>query len=339
MNDSTPHRDCWVDLAPFTTLAAPAKARDLIQVKSIEQLRTAIIDAQSLGQSFLVLGEGSNTVFVGDYDGVVIINKIKGLQVLNPQSSTTVSLKVSAGENWHRFVTHCVDRGLFGIENLALIPGSVGAAPIQNIGAYGVEVKDVISGVEVFDTSTHEVQLLSNIDCKFAYRESRFKQDWAGKKIVLAVVFDLSSQGSLNLEYPALRHHFDCQPSLKEVYDAVVSIRSEKLPNPKDIPNAGSFFKNPMVDAQQYQKLKEEHPNLVAYKLPHGYKLAAAWLIENAGWKRKEIAGISVHQDQALVLINPNHRSGVAIEEFACAVQKDIIERYNVYLEVEPRLI
>ncbi|GAA6136656.1 UDP-N-acetylmuramate dehydrogenase [Arenicella sp. 4NH20-0111] len=339
MIDTVQNRDRWVDLSQHNSLAVPAKARKLIKVCSRQQMSSAIAKAQKSGRPFLVLGEGSNTVFVDDYDGVVIINQIKGIEVLRADSFATVSVKVAAGENWHQFVTSCVEKQWYGIENLALIPGSVGAAPIQNIGAYGVEVKDVISCVELLDTVTHEVLVIDNADCEFSYRESRFKRDWSGNKVVLSVTFKLQREGAVCLNYPALTKRLGSDSSLRDVFDAIVSIRSEKLPLPEQIPNAGSFFKNPIVNAEQYRVLIKTYPSMVAFEQAAGYKLAAAWLIENAGWKGRELNGIAVHQHQALVLINPNRKSGKEIELFARSIQKDILERYNVNLEIEPRLI
>lgn len=332
----------WVELSPYNTLGIPARAQGLCHVTSLTQLSDAVRLANQQGTPFLVLGQGSNTVFVGDYAGTVILNRLSGMQITQ-ETDDFIEIKVQAGEDWHRFVGHCVNHGWHGIENLALIPGTVGAAPIQNIGAYGVEVKDTIVGVDVFDTLSLEPQTLSNADCRFAYRESRFKQEWAGRKIVTAVTFKLNKASTLQLSYPALEKYVltraKNKPNIKDVYDAVVQLRSEKLPAPTSTPNAGSFFKNPVVSNDLYKALKAEHPNLVAFEQTKGMKLAAAWLIDNAGWKHKQVDGVSVHGTQALVVINPNKKDGYAVERFAKAVQADVQSRYGVALEIEPRLI
>ena len=330
----------WSDLSAYNTLAIPARAKALYSAASVSQLQCAIEQANTHQWPFLILGEGSNTVFVGDYPGTVILNRLRGIRLL-AETAEYVQVRAAAGENWHQFVQYCVDQGWSGLENLALIPGLVGASPIQNIGAYGVEVKDVIESVEAYDLDTEQVEHLSNQECEFGYRESRFKQQWANTKIVTAVVFKFSKLGKPVLDYPGLSQQLSetTQPTPKDVFNAVVRLRSEKLPDPADTPNAGSFFKNPVVDKQCYQRLQSEYPDLVAFAHGDMVKLAAAWLIDTAGWKRKQIDGVKVHEQQALVLINPNGRDGHAVTRFAQALQTDIQARFGVELEIEPRLI
>jgi len=336
----------WFDLTQYNTMAVPVRAKGLSTVTSLEQLAEAIKEARKVSLPFIVLGEGSNTVFLEHYPGLVIVIALKGIDVVR-EDDVSITLRVGAGENWHQLVEHCVSKGWFGLENLALIPGLVGAAPIQNIGAYGVEVKDCIHHVEVFDVESQAVQIINNNDCRFGYRDSRFKNQWADTKIVTAVVFQLSKRAIINIDYPALAQYFNRQqssakpsvPGPKDVFQAVVEIRSEKLPSPHDVPNAGSFFKNPVIDAVAHQELKSRYPNLVSYPAGERFKLAAAWLIETAGWKNKEIGGIKVHDRQALVVINPERCQGSAIKKFASALQMDIEDKFGVYLEVEPCLI
>lgn len=328
-------------------MAAPAFAKELITVTSLKELRAAIQYAHANTTPFIVLGEGSNTVFVGDYAGLVIRVALKGIELVM-QDSESVTVKVQAGENWHTFVEQCVANEWHGLENLALIPGTVGAAPIQNIGAYGVEVKDRIYSVDVLDVDSAHLETVCAVDCDFAYRESRFKHEWAGNKIVTAVTFSLhKSPKSLVLSYPALEQRLQKLTSAdgtsvispKDIFNAVVALRSEKLPLPKDIPNSGSFFKNPVVNEATHKQLIKRHPGLVSFAFAKDYKLAAAWLIESAGWKNKKIDGIQVHRHQALVITNPHAQDGVAIEHFARLIQNDIKERFDVWLEIEPRLI
>lgn len=333
----------WADLGPHNTLSVPAKCRHLTSANSLDGLIEAVADARAESLPFLVLGEGSNTVFVGDYHGTVILNRLLGLEVVK-ESDSSVFVRVAAGENWHSFVEHCVENAWHGLENLALIPGTVGAAPIQNIGAYGVEVKDTIVSVEALDLDTLQVDQITNKDCRFAYRESRFKRAWSNTKIVTSVTFKLSKvTSSLVFSYPALKERAkklaQGELTLKDVFNGVVSLRSEKLPDPKNIPNAGSFFKNPIVDVQTYHALKEKYPKMVAFEQGNAMKLAAAWLIDSAGWKAREIHGVRVHHNQALVITNPEGMSGLAIENFAKEIQSDIKGRYGVQLEIEPRLI
>ncbi len=336
----------WFDLTEHNTMAVPARARGLITATSLAQLRDAIEQAHALSLPFMVLGEGSNTVFLDDYPGLIIIIALKGIEVVREDHANVV-LRVAAGENWHEFVKVCVENGWFGLENLALIPGLVGAAPIQNIGAYGVEVESYISQVEVLDVESQALQTLSKAECRFDYRDSRFKHQWAGKKIVTAVIFNLSKRAAVCIDYPALLQYFASEtfnastkpPSPKDVFQAVVKIRSEKLPSPADIPNAGSFFKNPIIGNTRHAALKARFPNLVSFAVEGRFKLAAAWLIDTAGWKEKQIGGVRVHDQQALVVINPERCRGDAIRKFAVAVQTDIEEKFGVHLEIEPSLI
>lgn len=329
-------------LQPFNTMAVAATANALVKVANIAQLSAALEWAEQHDLSVLVLGEGSNTIFKSDYSGLVILNEIKGIEILD-DSYDSVLIEVGAGESWHKLVEHTVEHAWHGLENLALIPGLVGAAPIQNIGAYGVDVSHSLRTVEYVDIDSKTQHSLTNKQCQFAYRDSIFKLSLRDKTVITAVTFELSKKANLNLSYPALRSYLDQiniqSPSLKDVFRAICAIRKRKLPSPKDIPNAGSFFKNPLVSAAELAKLKQRFPELVSFKVNGGYKLAAAWLIENAGWKQREIDGVRVHQEQALVLINPNRLNGQAIVNLAQCIQSDIRVRYEVVLDIEPRLI
>ncbi|MCH2190264.1 MAG: UDP-N-acetylmuramate dehydrogenase [Gammaproteobacteria bacterium] len=335
----------WVNLTELTTMKVEAYAKALVQVDRAEQLVEALTTLKQTKQNCFVLGEGSNTVFIQDFDGVVIRIGIKGIE-LQKKSNDSFFVKVSAGENWHSFVEKCVDEGWNGLENLALIPGTVGAAPIQNIGAYGVEVQNFIESVEVIDMDTLQTQQIAASECGFAYRDSRFKHDWSGKKIVTAVVFRLKRSNEVVLDYPALKAAIEHDRGSgmeaivpKTIFDAVVAIRSSKLPNPSKIPNSGSFFKNPIVEAAKHDELKATYKDLVSYPYQDRFKLAAAWLIDNAGWKQKELCGIKVHQSQALVITNPNRMPGTQIKIFAETIKRDILDKFGVELEIEPVLV
>ncbi|GHA11801.1 UDP-N-acetylenolpyruvoylglucosamine reductase [Arenicella chitinivorans] len=325
------------DLRHYNTLGVPARARYLTVVNSTTLLTQALQFAHEANLAVLVLGQGSNTVLTRDFDGLVIHNQLRGVDVIQ-ETDSYVELRVAAGENWHQFVSFAVTKHWYGVENLALIPGLVGAAPIQNIGAYGVEVKDVITAVEYVDRTTLAIQTLSNDACQFAYRDSVFKNALCDATVITAVQIRLNKRAALNLDYPALADQAGKQPSLESVFDAVCRIRTQKLPDPAAIPNAGSFFKNPVVTTEHHQRLKSQFPDLIGFATDDGYKLAAGWLIDQAGWKNKEISGVRVHRQQALVVINPSNRSGADVMALAAAIQQDIVRIYDVQLEVEPRI-
>jgi len=327
-----------VPLQQYNTLAIPAKAAFLSRCTTANQIRQCLSFAADKGLAPLVLGEGSNTVFANDIDGLVILNRLAGIEVLN-DNEQTVTVKVAAGENWHDFVKYALKQSWFGLENLALIPGLVGAAPIQNIGAYGVEVKDTIESVELIDIASLETRELSNSECQFDYRDSIFKNDLRDRCIITSVVFRLTKLANSNISYPALASSVPQSASPQDVFDAVCDIRSSKLPMPDDLPNAGSFFKNPIVDEQQHLALTERFPALVSYPISDGgAKLAAGWMIDQRGWKSKSVGGVYMHREQALVLINPNMKSGQAVLSLAGEIQADIERYYGVSLEVEPRV-
>ena len=320
-------------------MAIPAMASNLVEVTDVEELRQAVCVASETQQKILVLGEGSNTIFAGDFSGLVILNRIKGITLLS-ESADKVVLKVGAGESWHDFVAMAVARGWYGLENLALIPGLMGAAPIQNIGAYGVEIKDYLTGVEMLKIRCGELVCLSSAECEFAYRDSVFKHRMQGKSVITAVQLELSKRAKPHLSYPALKSYFSKGAKItpEQVFQAVCEIRRDKLPDPAEIPNTGSFFKNPVVTAEHHLALVRQYADLVSYPAGSNYKVAAGYLIERAGWKDKELNGITVHQQQALVIINPHRQNGAAVLQFARAIQADIKHKFGLDLEIEPRI-
>jgi len=326
-----------VSLQPFNSMAVQAQAEALVFVSTLDDVNEALDYAQERNMDTLVLGEGSNTLFEADYNGLVLLNCIKGIDIIE-QDADSVTVRVAAGEIWHEFVDYSIEQGWFGLENLALIPGLVGAAPMQNIGAYGVEIKDSLLSVDYLDIATRKEHSLSNLECAFAYRESRFKNDLAGKVVITSITLVLSKKAQVNISYPALASLFEAEPSPRQVFDAVVSIREKKLPSPVHIPNTGSFFKNPVVSKVHFEELKKQHTGLVAYPAGDGFKLAAGWMIEAAGWKDKNLNGVTVHSEQALVLINPLKRSGGDVLHFAAQIQADIESKFGVALEIEPRV-
>jgi UDP-N-acetylmuramate dehydrogenase len=267
----------------------------------------------------------------------------RGIALLE-ETSDTVLIGVQAGENWHELVIQCLKKGWFGIENLSLIPGSVGAAPMQNIGAYGVEVKQVIEHVHYYDLGKKEMKILSNAECRFGYRESIFKQELKDKAVIWQVDFRLSKQPSAKMEYGDIKAVLDgkglLNPTPKDVSDAVIQIRQSKLPDPAEIGNAGSFFKNPVVDVAIYNVLKENYPEAPSYPAGDGLvKIPAGWLIEKAGWKGKTIGNYGVHARQALVLVNYGGAKGSDIYQLAKDIQADVLAKFGVELQMEVNLI
>ena len=326
-----------VALQPYNTLGVSVNARFFCRVVNLVDLKASLVFAKEKQLAVLILGEGSNTVFTKDYDGLVLLNKLSGIELIN-ETDELANIKVSAGENWHDFVDYCLRMKWYGLENLALIPGLVGAAPIQNIGAYGVEVKDTIQSVTYLALATGVQHTIGKFDCQFAYRDSVFKNELNAKTVITSVDFCLSKTPNSQLAYPALAAKLGANPSPRDIFNQVCDVRRAKLPMPKDIPNAGSFFKNPVIDAAQFEVLKVAYPSIIGFDVIGGVKLAAAWLIEQRGWKHKEIAGVKVHQQQALVVTNPKHKTGNDILLLAKAIQDDIEEAFNVRLEIEPRI-
>ncbi len=327
-----------VSLQDLNTMAVPALAAEYIAVESADVLVPAIEYTEKYSIPFMVLGEGSNTIFEKDFHGLVLRMCIKGIETVS-QDSESVRIRVGAGESWHQLVRHTVEKNWYGFQNLALIPGTVGAAPVQNIGAYGVELSSTVVAVELFDVQKKTLDWISNQECEFGYRDSRFKHDWANKKIITRVEFQLSKVPLFSLDYPQLKQNLGAHPTLKQVFDTVVSIRSAKLPDPKKLPNSGSFFKNPVVSKSQYSELLVQYPELVSFKQGNDYKLAAAWLIDQAGWKQREYDGVRVHDKQALVIINPHKKAGRSILKLARLIKEDVFNRYGITLEIEPKVI
>ena len=330
------------NLQKFNTLAVPALAQYFVCVKTDDELREAFAFARTESLPLLFLGGGSNIVLRDDFPGLVVHIKSQGKEVVD-ENEDFVWLKVAAGENWHHLVEYSLNNAFYGLENLSLIPGSVGAAPIQNIGAYGVEVKDLVAELSAINIRSGLAVTFTNESCIFGYRDSIFKQSLKDQYVITSVTFRLRKQPVLNLAYPALRAAFgqrdEADISPQEVSAAVIAIRQSKLPDPTAIPNVGSFFKNPVIDRAQFESLKTAHPKLVFYPAANNQiKLAAGWLIDQAGWRGRSVAGARVHDQQALVLTNPSKGSGLAVLELADAIKKSVFEQFGVPLEMEPRV-
>ena len=331
-----------VDLTPFVTLRTPAKARYYLAVHQVEQLTAGLMFAREQGLPYLVLGGGSNLVLKADFDGLVLHICLKGV-AFDALSESDCILTAAAGENWHELVRATVAQGYRGLENLALIPGTVGAAPVQNIGAYGVEVKDTLLSLDVLDTRDGSLQTLTVADCQFGYRHSLFKTQAGQPYVILSVRFALSKTRAHQLGYAELAQAFagrEAGVTTEEIMELVIRVRQAKLPDPAQVPNAGSFFKNPVVDCRQFEALQAQFPEIAHYPLADGsYKLAAAWLIDQAGWRGFRDGAVGVHERQALVLINPGQGSGDQVLQLAGRIRASVLERYGVELEMEPVVV
>ena len=328
-----------VSLKPFNSFGVDVHAQLFAEAHCDADVREALAYAESHDVPLLVIGGGSNLLLTADIAALVLRMATRGIRVISDDGSRVV-IEAEAGEPWHPFVQHTLAQGLSGLENLSLIPGTVGAAPMQNIGAYGVEIKDVFAGLTALGRHTGELRDFSLEECNFAYRDSVFKQQ-PGRWLILRVRFTLDRAAHLHLEYGPVRQRLTEQgieqPTPTDVSRAICSIRSEKLPDPAVLGNAGSFFKNPLVPAALVAQIKKQHPDLVAYAQPDGQmKLAAGWLIERAGWKGFREADAGVHKLQALVLVNYGAATGLQLLDLAQRIQKDISERFNVELEMEP---
>lgn len=331
-----------VSLRAFNSFGLDVSARWFAQAQDDAQVREALALASERQLALLVIGGGSNLLLTRDVDGLVLRMASRGIRLL-ADSDDAVLIEAEAGEPWHPFVLWSLAQGLMGLENLSLIPGTVGAAPMQNIGAYGVELKDVFACLTALDRQTGELREFSLEQAAFGYRDSLFKRE-AGRWLILRVRFKLRRQATLHLQYGPLRQYLQGQgiaaPTASDVSRAVCAIRSEKLPDPAVLGNAGSFFKNPVVSAALVQRLRSEHPDLVAYEQPDDqFKLAAGWLIERAGWKGFREGDAGVHQQQALVLVNYGAATGAQLLGLARRIQADIAERFAVELEIEPNVL
>ena len=327
-------------LLNYNTFGVKAQAYAYVEVTSPEILGLICRDNTLSALPRLILGGGSNIVLTQDFAGLVIHMSMKGIDIVAENDDFTF-VRAAAGETWHEFVLWTLDRKFGGLENLSLIPGSVGAAPIQNIGAYGVEAKDYIYSLRAYDFQTGEVITLRNSDCLFGYRDSIFKHGLQGRVIVLEVIFALPKKWHANVHYSdvtrKLAENRVCDPSARDISEAVISIRTDKLPDPSKIGNVGSFFKNPIVDIKQSDTLQSSFPGLVSYKQSESeYKLAAGWLIDQCGWKGQTRGTVGVYEKQALVLVNLGGATGTDIVHLANTIQASVFDRYGVQLEPEP---
>jgi len=330
-----------VDLKDLNTMAIAVNAQQFVDIENADQLVEALDLAADRQLETLVLGGGSNLVFAGDFEGLVLHMALRGRRWEQIEGETAV-LALAAGENWHDAVLYAARSGYRGIENLALIPGTAGAAPVQNIGAYGVELCDTLVSVTALDCDSRKTVTLTAEDCQFAYRDSFFKRN-PGRYIILEIRLRLSRSTPLKLGYRDLQDYLSDVDTAKlsplEVAEAVIAVRRRKLPDPDALPNTGSFFKNPVIDQARFEQLQKRFPDVVHYPLTDGVKLAAAWLIDQAGWKGYRNARVGIHNRQALVLINHSQGTGEDVLALAEDVRQSVREKFGVELEVEPGII
>tara|TARA_R110002049_G_scaffold93821_1_gene231650 strand:- start:19 stop:1035 length:1017 start_codon:yes stop_codon:yes gene_type:complete len=331
-----------ISLKKYNTFGIDAKAKFFCEIKSIEGLKK-ILELKDYPHLF-VLGGGSNMLITKDLDSLVIYINIKGIEIVR-ENSDEVVIKVNAGENWHQMVLWTLDKNYGGLENLSLIPGNTGTAPIQNIGAYGVELKDTFVSCEAMEIATQKLKTFSKEDCRFGYRDSYFKNEGLGKYIITSVNFKLSKRNhNLNIGYGAivteLENNGVTDPGIRDVSNAVIAIRKSKLPDPKELGNSGSFFKNPVVSKQEFDKFTKIYPDAPFYTVSENeYKIPAGWLIEQCGFKGKRFGDAGVHKHQALVLVNYGNATGKEIIDLAEKIIESVQERFGIGITPEVNII
>lgn len=327
-----------ISLKKFNSFGIDVSAAHFARFADQEELSSLLTETDKR-KPLLVLGGGSNILFTRDVDGWVLKNEIAGITLIK-EDEDHYYVKAGAGENWHSFVMHCINNGYAGVENLALIPGSVGASPMQNIGAYGVEIKDVFHSLEAYHVADKAVHTFSNADCGFGYRESVFKHRFKNQFIITSVTYRLKKQPVFNISYGAIAQELEAMQvkdlSIEHIANAVMNIRRSKLPDPAQIGNAGSFFKNPEIDKDMFDKLKSAFPGIVGYPVSNNrIKLAAGWLIEQCGWKGYRDGDAGCHGKQALVLVNYGNANGTAIYELSEKILQSVKKKFGVELERE----
>jgi len=331
----------FIDLKNYNTFGISSICNEFAAFNSHDEIVTILKQKES--KEILILGGGSNILLTSDFNGIVLKNEFSGIELISETESHVV-VKCGAGENWHSFVLAMVDKNYAGIENLSLIPGSVGASPMQNIGAYGVEIKDVFHRLEAFHIPTGEKHLFDAQDCKFGYRESIFKNTLKNQYIITSVSLKLSKIGKVNSSYGAIESELEkmkvTQPTIRDISNAVISIRSSKLPDPSKIGNAGSFFKNPLIEKSLLDNILETYPDVPNYPAGIEYaKIAAGWLIEKCGWKGKKMGNCGVHALQALVLVNHGGSTGREILNLSEKIIEDVKNNFGIVLEREVNII
>ncbi len=329
-----------ISLKRYNTFGIDVKAKQFIEILSLQELSTLV----ATQKDFFILGGGSNLLLTKNIDRLVVHIAIKGISVIN-ETENHVYVKAQAGENWHEFVLWCIGQNYGGIENLSLIPGNVGTAPIQNIGAYGVELKDSMYELDALEITSNTVKTFSKEDCQFGYRNSVFKNDLKGKYIISSVTFKLTKKNhNLNNSYGAIQSELEKNniktPSIEAISNAVISIRKSKLPDPKELGNSGSFFKNPVILKHQFRQLQHNFPEIPHYIISESeVKVPAGWLVEQCGFKGKRFGDAGIHKNQALVLVNYGNATGMEILEISKKIQQTVHDTFNIVLEAEVNII
>ncbi len=329
-------------LKAFNTFGIDAKARSFVATENTAEILQILKEYPN--EQLFILGGGSNMLLINDINALVVHINSKGIEIVS-ENEETVHLKVMSGENWHDLVQYCIQHNYGGVENLSLIPGNVGTAPIQNIGAYGVELKDVFISCEAAEIATNKIKTFSNQECQFGYRNSIFKNQEKGKYIITSVTFELTKKNhKIQTNYGAIEAALASKnindPSIADVSEAVIAIRQSKLPDPKELGNSGSFFKNPVVDASTFQNFRLRFPKAPFYEVsPTQFKIPAGWLIEQTGLKGKRFGDAGVHAKQALVLVNYGNASGQDIWDLAQLIQKKVKDQFDIYIEPEVNII
>ena len=331
------------NLKNYNTFGLNVKTDHFIDVSSVDELRKVLLKNEFRKDKKFILGGGSNVLFVKDYDGLVIKNSIPGIDIISENDSSAI-VEAGAGVIWDELVQFCVDRNLGGIENLSLIPGSTGAAPIQNIGAYGQELKDTFVELKGIFTDSGEEKIFKNLNCKFSYRNSIFKGELKNKFIITSIKLELNKNPKLNTSYKQLGDQLLNQgisnPTINDIRQTVINIRNQKLPDPKEIGNAGSFFKNPIVAKEKYLNLKKSFPEMINYPIDENYiKIAAGWLIENCGWKGRRNGNVGTYKKHALVIVNYGNATGDEILDFEMHIKQAVEFKFGIRLENEVNII
>jgi len=330
-----------ISLKPFNTFGIDVKARYFVDIRNTEEVSEFLSALEENHRPVLFLGGGSNILFTKDFPGTVIRICTQGIKIIK-EDAASVFIRAEAGENWDDFVKYTVDKGWGGLENLSQIPGNVGTAPVQNIGAYGVELKDVLFDLEAINLVTLERKKFTPEECNFAYRESFFKHS-NEKYLILNVTFRLMKNPALRLDYVQIRdefmaHHIQ-NPSIRDVREAIIRIRNRKLPDPAKLGNAGSFFKNPVITEEQLEQIEFEHPEVVYFPFNDQFKLTAAWLIEQCGWKNRRQGDAGVYSGQSLVLVNFGSATGKDILDLANQIKSSVYGKFGVTLETEVNIV
>ena len=327
----------------YNTFGVEAKADYFVEANNFTDLKKALVFRRQNNLEILFIGGGSNMLFVNDFKGLALKLNLKGIELVK-EDDDFVWVKAQGSENWHKFIQWTLTQNYGGLENLSLIPGNVGTAPIQNIGAYGVEAKDTIEEVQALSLETGDERIFTNEECQFGYRESIFKNELRGQYVLVAVTFKLSKRNhQLKTEYGAIQQELEAEgidnPTIQDVSNAVIRIRESKLPDPAQIGNSGSFFKNPVISKEKFEEVITLHPTMVNYPAENGVKIAAGWLIEQAGWKGKRFGDAGVHDKQALVLVNHGNATGKEIYDLSEQIIQDIQTKFSITLVREVNMI